>query len=64
MGKDTALLLIDVQRGMFNKKIPAYKGREVLGNINALIEKAHVAGAPLFVVQHAGESIFVQGTEE
>ncbi len=64
MSSNTALLLIDVQKGMFNKKIPAYGGTEVLANINALIEKAHAAGAPVFVIQHAGESIFVEGTEE
>lgn len=64
MPSTTALFVIDVQKGMFNKKVPAYRTREVLGNINTLIEKAHVAGAPVFVIQHAGEKIFVEGSED
>lgn len=64
MASNTALLLIDVQKGMFNKKIPAYKGREVIDNINTLIEKAHAAGVPVFVIQHEGATILAHGSED
>jgi len=64
MTPKTALLVIDVQQGMFNKKIPAYKGFEVVGNINILIEKAHAAGAPVFIIQHAGATVFAEGSED
>lgn len=64
MASSTGLLVIDVQKGMFNKKIPVYKGQEVVGNINALIGKAHAAGAPVFIIQHAGDKVFAEGTED
>ena len=64
MPSKTALLVIDVQEGMFNKKIPAYKGKEVVDNINALIAKAHAAGGPVFIIQHSGDKVFAEGSED
>lgn len=64
MAKDTALLLIDVQVGLMNKKTPVYRQEEVLGNINALADRARSAGVPVYLIQHAGESVLKEGTED
>lgn len=49
-----ALLIIDMQVGLFHGPDTPYEGAQVLANINRLIEKAHKASAPVFAVQHTG----------
>lgn len=51
MGK-TALLVIDVQVGMFNPSDPVYEGEALLNAISGLIDKARTAGCPVVYVQH------------
>jgi nicotinamidase-related amidase len=51
----TALLVIDVQMGLFDKSHPVYQADQLLDNILALVEKAHAAGAPVFYVQHCDQ---------
>src|SRR5690348_16307188 len=52
MSNTTALVIIDVQMGLFDE---AYEeDREVLGHIKGLIERAHEAGSPVVYVQHNG----------
>jgi len=51
MGK-TALLVIDVQAGMFDPSDPVHEGEALLGVISGLIEKARAAGAPVIYIQH------------
>lgn len=49
-----ALLVIDVQRGMFPAGGGPWKGEEVVLRIAGLIEKARRAGVPVIHVRHAG----------
>lgn len=49
----TALLIIDVQVGII-EGFHAYRGREVLDQINSLRAKARSAGIPIIYVQHDG----------
>jgi nicotinamidase-related amidase len=49
-----ALLVIDMQVGLFNGPQAPFEGERVLGNINTLIGKARTAGAPIFFVRHTG----------
>ncbi len=51
MSKDTALLVIDVQKGLIE---PAYRSTEVLENINALLGQAHNTQTPVIYIQHDG----------
>lgn len=60
---DTALLVIDVQRGLFNRSAPVCKAKDVLANINALEDRARAQGAPVVYVQHCNDSLLVEGTE-
>ena len=50
----SALLIIDMQVGMFNGPQKPYEGQRVLATINTLIAKAREAGAPIFAVRHTG----------
>jgi len=47
-------LVIDMQHGLFNGTRRPYRADEVLANINALIGRAHAAGAPVFAARHVG----------
>ena len=60
----TALLVIDVQRGLFEKTIPIYRADELLDNIEALIARAHRAGALVVYVQHASKAALPEGSED
>ncbi len=59
-----ALLIIDVQQGLFQRSNPVYKAKELLENINALVERAHSADIPVFYIQHANKSTLVQGSDK
>ena len=48
-----ALMVIDVQRGMFGTIAP-YHGEAVVSRIAALIAQARAAGVPVFYIQHDG----------
>ena len=54
MNTNIALLVIDVQVGII-EGFSAYRGREVLGEINKLLTKARAANLPIIYVQHDGE---------
>ncbi len=52
MDSQTALLIIDVQLGMFDESDPVYDGPELLEKIKTLIGQARSAGVPVIYVQH------------
>lgn len=55
MSRETALLIIDVQVGII-EGFHAYRGREVLKQINKLLAKARPVNLPIIYVQHDGEA--------
>jgi nicotinamidase-related amidase len=55
MSEDTALLIIDVQMGMFAESDPVYQGDELLARIRRLLEKARNAQVPIIYIQHGSE---------
>lgn len=59
----TALLIIDVQKGLFEKSIPIYNADGLLDNINRLIARAHTANVPVFYIQHASDKILPEGSD-
>jgi nicotinamidase-related amidase len=59
----TALIVIDVQVGLFRMKRPIYKEEELLENIKKVTEKARKAGIQVIYIQHANKSILVKDTE-
>jgi nicotinamidase-related amidase len=51
----TAVLVIDVQVGLFCAKPTPFEAEAVIARINLVIDKAREAGAPVIFVQHDGE---------
>ena len=54
MASDTALLVIDVQNGMFAADDPVYQGAGLLETIGDLLVKARTADVPVIYIQHDG----------
>ena len=48
----SALIVIDVQRALFETSPPPFDAADVLARINALADRARAAGAPVIYVQH------------
>ena len=51
----TALVVIDVQQGMFRDPLRPYRPDELLKRLRALQDRARAEGVPVFHVQHAGD---------
>jgi nicotinamidase-related amidase len=62
--RDTAVLVIDVQQGLFRKSTPIYKAEQLLKNINTLVDRAHRIGTPVFYIQHSDQKILPQGSDD
>lgn len=50
--KHSALLVIDVQKGMFREENPVFNGFELLNHLNALIKNARANQVPVIFIQH------------
>jgi nicotinamidase-related amidase len=50
----TALIIIDMQQGMFTDVVAPYRGEEVLRRCADLLDRARAARIPVFHVQHDG----------
>ena len=61
---NSALLVIDVQQGLFERSAPIYRAEKVLDNINFLVEKAHQENIPVIYIQHANDTTLQKGTRE
>lgn len=61
-GGKTALLVIDVQRELFEKSVPVYQAEAMLKNINSLVARARRSGAPVIYVQHSAEKMLLKGS--
>jgi nicotinamidase-related amidase len=59
-----ALIVIDVQTGLFERANPIYEAEQVLKNINTLMRDARKAGVPVIFVQHANDNTLVRGSHE
>jgi nicotinamidase-related amidase len=61
-----ALLVIDVQHGMFTIDTPVYRGEELLLRLQDLIARARTAGTPVIYIRHdAGPGkLLAKGTPE
>jgi nicotinamidase-related amidase len=61
-GDGMALLVIDVQLGLFQKTVPIYQADALLATINILIDRARQAGIPVIYVQHCNDSFLQMDT--
>jgi len=53
---NTAVLVIDVQQGLFDPARPPAEAREVIDRINRLTARARAAGAPVAMIVHESPS--------
>lgn len=53
--RKTALLLIDIQQGMFGPEEVCHEPDELLAKVSALLNRARAAGVPVLHVQHCEE---------
>lgn len=51
---ENALLIIDMQQGLFHGPASPYAADTVLSNISLLIEKARQARVPVYFARHTG----------
>jgi len=58
----TALLVIDVQQGLFQQSRPVHQAEQLLSNLETLIEAARRTGAPLVFIQHSNQKQLVRDT--
>jgi nicotinamidase-related amidase len=59
-----ALLVIDVQQGLFRKSTPIYRAEPLLNTLTTLIERAHTAGVPVIYIQHASDKVLPLGSAD
>lgn len=59
-----ALLIIDVQSGLFKKSTPIYHGDQLLHNIQEIVDRAHRCNVPVFYIQHSDQKALVTGSED
>jgi len=62
--KHAALLVIDVQMGMFAKSTKVYQAEQLIRNISSLVRAAQQAGVPVIYIQHSGERDLIRGSHE
>ncbi len=60
----TALLVIDVQRGLFKRSTPIYNAERLLDNIRTLVARAHRARVPVIYIQHSNRGMLAEGSED
>lgn len=53
--EQTAVLVVDVQQGLFCAKPAPFEAETVVARINSVTSKARAAGAPVIFIQHDGE---------
>ncbi len=61
--KNSALMVIDVQLGLFTAKEPIYNADELIDNINHLIDFARSSDTLLIFVQHSNETRLKKDSE-
>jgi nicotinamidase-related amidase len=56
----SALLIIDVQKGLFSRPKPIHNADELIQNINSLIDQWRAAGGMIVFVQHSNNKLLVK----
>lgn len=61
--ENPALIVVDVQYGLFIRETPIYREEVLLRNINDLLDKAHTAKIPVYFIQHCSERLVENSVE-
>ena len=63
-GQAAALLVIDVQHGLFRKSTPIFRAEPLLDTITTLVERAHAAGVLVVYIQHTSDKVLPFGSAD
>jgi nicotinamidase-related amidase len=63
-GQAAALLVIDVQQGLFRKSTPIFRAEPLLDTIATLVERAHAANLLVVYIQHASDKVLPFGSAD
>ena len=63
-GQAAALLVIDVQQGLFRKSTPIFRAEPLLDTIATLIDRAHAANLLVVYIQHASDKVLPFGSAD
>jgi nicotinamidase-related amidase len=61
---ETALLVIDVQKGLFKKKNKIFNEDILMRNINFLIDKSREKNIPIIFIRHTNKSFLLENSED
>jgi nicotinamidase-related amidase len=61
--KNQALLVIDVQQGLFRRKTPVFNEKQLLTNICTLVQRARAKKVPVIFVQHSTKDWLAEGSD-
>ena len=62
--KSTALLIIDMQKGVFNKKTSIYKETALIENINLLTDAFHNNDMVVYFIRHTNKSMLTENLDD
>ncbi len=62
--ESAALLIIDVQEGLFKKKNKIFNEEQLFSNINYLIEKSREKSIPIIFIRHTNKSFLSENTAD
>jgi nicotinamidase-related amidase len=57
LASQTALLVVDLQKGLFERETEIYNGQELLSKVNNLIIRARKKGVPVVYIQHSNKGL-------
>ena len=59
----TALLIVDVQKGIFERKSPVFDSDGLISRINCLTDKAHKRSIPVVYIQHESSGFLKKNSD-
>jgi nicotinamidase-related amidase len=60
---EVALLVMDMQQGLFQRSNPIYRAEALLHTVKGLIDDARRRGMPVFFIQHSNTGSLASGSE-
>lgn len=60
---DAALLVVDVQRGLFNRPAPLYKAEQLVENVQQLVQSFKAHSLPVVYIQHENKKFLQKNSE-
>ena len=61
--RNTALLVVDLQQGLFNRPAPLYRAEELVGNVQTLVQAFKARTLPIVYIQHENKKFLQKDSE-